>query len=83
MCFSGDGLEVQCYVDAHLAGDAVSKKSTTGYVYTLGGTTVSWSSNLQKTVSLSTTKAEYITVSKAAKEMIWLQGFLEELDKKH
>lgn len=82
LCFSGGGLEVQGYVDADLAGDIDSRKSTTGFIYTLGGTAVSWGSNLQKTVSLSTTEAKYIAVSKAAKEMIWLQNFLEELGKK-
>ncbi|KAG6733210.1 hypothetical protein I3842_01G215700 [Carya illinoinensis] len=83
LCFSGERLEVQGYVDADLAGDIDSRKSTTGFVYTLGGTAVSWGSNLQKTVSLSTTEAEYIAVSEAAKEMVWLQGFLEELGKKN
>ncbi|KAB5513672.1 hypothetical protein DKX38_027578 [Salix brachista] len=72
---------VQGYVDADLTGDIDSRKSTTGFIYTYGGTAVSWGSNLQKTVSLSTTEAEYIAVSEAAKEMIWLQNFLEELGK--
>lgn len=81
LCFSGEDLVVQGYVDADLAGDIDSRKSTTGFVYTYGGTAVSWGSNLQKTVSLSTTEAEYIAVSEAAKEMIWLQNFLEELGK--
>lgn len=83
LCFSGESLEVKGYVDADLAGDTDSRKSTTGFVYTLGGTAVSWGSNLQKTVSLSTTEAEYIAISEAAKEMIWIQGFLEELGKKN
>ena len=70
------------YVDADLAGNVDNRKSTTGYVYTLGGTAVSWASQLQKIVSLSTTEAEYVAVTEASKEMIWLQGFLEELGKK-
>ena len=44
LCFSGEGLEVKGYVDADLAGDTDSRKSTTGFVYTLGGTAVSWGS---------------------------------------
>ncbi|KAE8711156.1 Villin-2 [Hibiscus syriacus] len=66
---------------AHAVG-AVSRKSTTGYVYTLGGTAVSWVSQLQKIVALSTTEAEYVAVTEANKEMVWLQSFLEELGKK-
>ena len=71
------------YVDADLAGDSDNRKSTTGFVYTLGGTAVSWGSNLQKTISLSTIEAKYVAVSEASKEMVWIQGFLEELGKKN
>ncbi|KAE8664146.1 Serine-threonine protein kinase [Hibiscus syriacus] len=53
-----------------------------GYVYTLGGTAVSWVSQLQNIVALSTTEAEYVAVTEAIKEMVWLQSFLEELGKK-
>ncbi|RVW62859.1 Retrovirus-related Pol polyprotein from transposon TNT 1-94 [Vitis vinifera] len=57
-------------------------KSTTGFVFTLGGTAISWTSNLQKIVTLSTTEAEYVAATEAGKEMIWLHGFLDELGKK-
>jgi len=50
-------LKLQGYADADLAGDINSGKSTTGFVFTLGGTTISWASNLQKIVALSTTEA--------------------------
>ena len=43
---------------------------------------MSWGSQLQKIVALSTTEAEYIVVTEASKEMVWLQSFLEELGKK-
>ncbi|XP_075110572.1 uncharacterized protein LOC142181555 [Nicotiana tabacum] len=39
-------------------GNLDSRKSTTGYVFTLGGTAVSWMSRLQKSVALSTTEAD-------------------------
>ena len=60
------------YVDADLAGNVDIRRSTTGYVYTLEGTAVSWGSQLQKIVSLSTTEAEYVAVTEASKEMVWL-----------
>ncbi|RVX06995.1 Retrovirus-related Pol polyprotein from transposon TNT 1-94 [Vitis vinifera] len=47
-----------------------------------GGTTISWASNLQKIVTLSTTEAEYVAATEVGKEMIWLHGFLNELGKK-
>ena len=82
LCFTGASLKLQGYVDADFAGDINSKKSTTGFVFTLGGTAISWASNLQNIVTLSTTEAEQIVATEAGKEMIWLHGFLDELGKK-
>ena len=62
-----------------MAGDVDGRKSITRYVYTLGGTIITWISKLQKIVSFSTTEAEYVTITEASKEMIWLQSFLKEL----
>ncbi|RVW71154.1 Retrovirus-related Pol polyprotein from transposon TNT 1-94 [Vitis vinifera] len=82
LCFTGASLKLQGYVDADFASDIDSRKSTTGFVFTLGGTTISWTSNLQKIVTLSTTEAEYVAATETVKEMIWLHGFLDELGKK-
>ena len=65
-----------------MAGDRDNRRSTTGYVFTVGGTSVSWVSKIQSVVALSTTEAEYVSATKASKEMIWLQRFLDELGKK-
>lgn len=46
----------------------------------LGTTTVSWVSQLQKTVVLSTIETEYVGVIEASKEFIWLQHLLAELE---
>ena len=70
LCFTGASLKLQGYVDADFAGDIDSRKSTTGFVFILGGITISWVSNLQKIVTLSTTKAKYVTVTEAGNEMI-------------
>ena len=63
-------LGLQGYVDADNGGDVDSRKSTTGYVYTLGGTAISWVSKLQKIVALSSCEAEYVAVTEATKEMM-------------
>ena len=55
-------------VDADLAGNVDIRRSTTWYVYTLGGTAVSWGSQLQKIVALSTTEAEYVAITEARKD---------------
>ena len=60
----------QDFMDADLGGDVDSSKSTSGYIYTIGGTTVNWMSRLQKCVSLSSTEAEYVAIAEAGKEMI-------------
>jgi hypothetical protein len=83
LCFGGADTFLWGYVDSDMAGDKDSRRSTIGYVFTIGGTTVSWISKLQKVVSISTTEAEYVASTEDSKEMIWLQRFMEELGKKH
>jgi hypothetical protein len=67
------------YADADWASDINDRKSTSGYVFTLGGGAISWSSKKQTTVALSSTEAEYIAGAHAAKEAIWLRQLLTEL----
>jgi len=50
-----------------MAGDKDSRRSTIGYAFTIGGTTVSWISKLQNVVSLSTMKEEYVVATEASK----------------
>ena len=64
-----------------MAGDRDNIRSTTGYVFTIGGTFVNWVSKMQSVVALST-KAEYVVATEDSKEMIWLQRFMDELGKK-
>lgn len=82
LCFRRKDVILEGFADADLGGCEDTRKSTTGYTFTLGGTAVSWMSRLQKSVALSTTEAEYMAISEASKEMIWLKNFLEELGKK-
>ncbi|WVZ14797.1 hypothetical protein V8G54_012363 [Vigna mungo] len=77
--FSKGELKVQGYVDANFRGEVDHRRSTTGYIFTVGTTTVSWMSQVQKIVALSTTEAEYVAVTEASKELIWLQGLLTKL----
>ena len=55
-------------VDADSVGNVDIRRSTIGYIYTLGGTAVSWGSQLQTIVALSTTEAEYVTITVACKD---------------
>uniref|UniRef100_A0A803NB01 Uncharacterized protein n=1 Tax=Chenopodium quinoa TaxID=63459 RepID=A0A803NB01_CHEQI len=77
----GNGREclVTGYSDSDYAADVDTRRSVTGYVFTLGGSVVSWKSTLQSSVTLSTTEAEYMALTSAAKESIWLKGLVGEL----
>ena len=66
-----------------MAGDRDNRRSTTGYVFTIGGTTINWVSKIQIVVVVSTTEVEYVAAIEASKEMIWLQRFMGELGKEH
>lgn len=69
-------------VDSDHAGDIDTRRSTTGYVFLLNGGPISWNSKLQSTVALSSTEAEYMALSAATQEALWLKGILESLQYK-
>lgn len=76
---SGDGL--QGYVDADWAGPhSTGAASTSGYIFKLAGGPISWTSKKQTSISLSSTEAEYIAMSLATQEALWLQLILSELN---
>ncbi|HEX4706357.1 MAG TPA: reverse transcriptase domain-containing protein, partial [Candidatus Udaeobacter sp.] len=76
---SPNGTTLQGYVDADWASDVNDRKSTTGFVFMLGGCAISWGSKKQATIALSSTEAEYIAAAISAKEAVWLRGLLTEL----
>ena len=73
------GLQLRGFVDSDFAGCEDSRKSTTGWVFTLAGGPVSWASQRQKTVATSTMDAEYIAGTEAAKEAVWIRNFINDL----
>ena len=65
------------YFDASLMDCATSRRSTGAYVFFLDGALISWSSKRQGLVALSSTEAEFIAGTEAARELAWLMHFLE------
>ena len=72
-------LVVKGYTDASFQTDRDDFRSQSGYVFCLNGGAVSWKSSKQDTVADSTTEAEYIGASNAAKEAVWIKKFISEL----
>ena len=56
-----------------------TRRSTTGYVFQIEKNTVSWCSKRQGCVSKSTTEAEYVALSTACQEGIWLGRLLDDI----
>ncbi|XP_042065538.1 secreted RxLR effector protein 161-like [Salvia splendens] len=66
------------YCDSDFAGSIDTRKSQSGYIFTMYGAAVSWKSGLQNVVALSTTEAEYISLTSAVKESSWLRGIAND-----
>jgi hypothetical protein len=71
--------DVVGYCDADWAADLEDRRSTTGFVFMMGGGATSWSSKREPTIDLSTTEAEYMASTQATKEAIWRTKFMKEL----
>jgi hypothetical protein len=65
------------YSDSDWAGDLVQRRSTGGYVFMLNGGPVSWKSQLQTCVALSTAEAEYMGLTESSKEARFLRFLLD------
>ena len=73
------GLMLHGFTDSDWMGSTVDRKSTSRYCFSLGSTMISWSSRKQGSIAQSTAKAEYIVVSVAGKEAVWLRKLLSDL----
>lgn len=67
------------YSDADFAGDRDSRTSTSGYVFKYAGGAISWRSKRQTVTAQSTMEAEYVALSYAPRELVWLRRLLGEL----
>ncbi|CAG7825277.1 unnamed protein product, partial [Allacma fusca] len=77
---TGGNMRLVGYTDSDYAGDKLSRKSTTGTAIFLNDGIVSWTSQKQPCVALSSTEAEYIALASGAREAVWLRSLLDELD---
>jgi hypothetical protein len=77
----GDG-KVVGYCDADWA-ESVSRHSTSGFIFFFGGGPISWASRKQSVIALSSTEAEYISLSTAAQEAAFIAQLLRDFGYDH
>lgn len=78
----GEPMVLQGYSDADWSGDTADRKSNTGYMFSLGDAVICWASRKQTNVALSSMEAEYVALSEACREVVWLRRLLEEVQLK-
>ena len=75
--------DIECgligYADSDYGGHIVKRISLTCYIFTLYGCVISWKATLKPAVALSTTEAEYMSLTEGVKEGIWLQCLIDSL----
>jgi len=77
--YHGDqGLKLEAWSDASWGAEE-GRESVSGFVFTLAGGAVSWSSKKQSSVALSSTESEYMALLHALKEQIWIKRLLSEM----
>ncbi|XP_042051348.1 secreted RxLR effector protein 161-like [Salvia splendens] len=80
--FNGEGgveeVPLVGYCDSDYAANIDTRRSQTGCIFTLFGSAICWKSSLQSVVALSTTEAEYMSLTSAVKEGKWLLGLVSE-----
>ena len=81
MNYNADADGIEGYTDADFGRDVDDRRSTSGYVYTIAGGAVSWSSKKQSTTAVSTQEAEYVAIEHGSKEAIWISRILEFINR--
>jgi len=67
------------FCDSDWGGETQERPSTSGYIFNLNNGPISWGSRLQKTTALSVAEAEYMAITEALTECLWLRPFLVSL----
>lgn len=66
------------YADADWAEDRMDRKSVSGHVFRFKGNTIGWRSKKQTVVAMSSAEAEYISLSEACRELVWIRRLLND-----
>ncbi|GJY80834.1 copia protein [Tanacetum coccineum] len=77
-CYRDTDIALTAYVDADHVGCQDTRRSTSGSAQFLGDRLVSWSLKKQKSIAISTTEAEYITLSGCYAQILWMRSQLTD-----
>lgn len=72
-------MKLEGFSDSSHNIDEDDGRSTTGHVFYLNSCPITWCSQKQETVALSSCEAEFMAATEAAKQAIWIQELLEEV----
>ena len=88
---NGDSFIIKGYIDSDYANDINERRSTTGYIFSFSNNIanniannniISWNSQLQKTVALSSCEAEYVALKEGIREAIYLNNLYKYFNNK-
>ena len=72
-------LDLQGFTDSDWGANPSTRASVSGYCWFFAGAPISWSAKKQVCIALSTTEAEYVAMTRAFQEGIWLKNNLSQL----
>ena len=75
----GKMFDIETFCDSDFAGDKETRISIAGYVIYLCGVAISWRSKAMRHVTLSSSEAEYVSLSEAAKEVKFIVQVIESM----
>ena len=75
----GSDKGVIAFCNSDWASDKIKHKSQTGYFFQLASALISWQPRAQKTIALSSTRAEYMALCDCYKQAKWIKTLLSEL----
>ncbi|XP_057250021.1 secreted RxLR effector protein 161-like [Beta vulgaris subsp. vulgaris] len=67
------------FADAGYLSDPHNARSQTGYVFTSGGTAISWRSMKQTIAATSSNHAEILAIHEASRECVWLRSVIQHI----
>ena len=70
------GVKLCGFTDAYWVGIPSNRKSTSGGIFSVGSTIISWYNRKKRSIALSSTEAKYMAASQETCEAIWMRKIL-------